>query len=328
MMRQLIENFPQQLADAVSIGKNAILSTRNQEIRNVLITGLGGSGIGGKVVAQLVEDEAKVPFYINNDYLLPNFVDEHTLVIVSSYSGNTEETLAAMDCALKAGAQVAAITSGGAVLDLCKAHELTHIIIPGGQPPRSQFGYSFVQQLFLLSHYGIIDALWIEKLSGISAFLEKKQGEIIALAQGLCDENGNRIPIIYADRAFEGVAIRWRQQLNENSKLLCWHQVFPELNHNEMVGWDAGSNCYHVMILQTSFDHPRSRMRMEISKPWIEQKGALVSIVSALGENRLEQVISLIHLGDWLSLLLAEKNNTDPVIIEAIDHLKGELAKR
>lgn len=328
MMRQLIQEFPAQLADAYQIGLSSQITRSSSEIRNVLITGLGGSGIGGKVVAQLLEEEAKVPFYINNDYVLPSFVNEHTLIIVSSYSGNTEETLAAMKAGLEAGAEVAAITSGGEVLELCKKHGLQHIIIPGGHPPRSQFGYSFVQQLFLLVHFGIIGEQWIKELSNLSGFLANQQAAIIDLAEKLCEENGQRIPIIYSERAFEGVAIRWRQQLNENSKLLCWHHVFPELNHNEMVGWDAGSNCYQVIFIKTSFDHERSRMRMEISEDWIAKKDAQVSHAEAFGNSRLEQVISLIHLGDWLSLLLAEKNDTDPVIIEAIDHLKGELAKR
>ncbi len=328
MMRQLIQEFPAQLADAYQIGRTATLSKSSSEIRNVLITGLGGSGIGGKVVAQLLEEEARVPFYINNDYVLPAFVDQHTLIIVSSYSGNTEETLAAMKAGLQAGAVVAAITSGGEVLELCQKHQLAHIVIPGGHPPRSQFGYSFVQQLFLLVHFGIIGENWIAGLSELSGFLAQQQADIIDLAAQLCEENGNRIPIIYSERAFEGVAIRWRQQLNENSKLLCWHHVFPELNHNEMVGWEAGSNCYQVIFLKTRFDHERSRMRMDISEEWIAKKDAKVSHAAAFGSSRLEQVMSLIHLGDWLSLLLAEKNGTDPVIIEAIDHLKGELAKR
>ena len=124
------------------------------------------------------------------------------------------------------------------------------------------------------------------------------------------------------------MAIRWRQQLNENAKLLCWHHVFPELNHNELVGWDGGSDEFAVLILRTADDYERNSIRMDISKEWIENKKANVIEVRAKGSNPIEGMIHLVNLGDWVSLLIAEANNTDPVSIEAIDHLKSELAKQ
>ncbi len=147
-MEQLVAAFTKQLEEAIEIGQKASLSPCDKTLQNIVITGLGGSGIGGRIVAQLVQENANLPIFINNNYTLPGFVNEKTLVIVSSYSGNTEETLAAMKQALSKGAEVACITSGGEVNELAKTHHLNVINIPGGNPPRTMLAYSLTQQFF------------------------------------------------------------------------------------------------------------------------------------------------------------------------------------
>lgn len=326
-MRELIVSFPNQLKHAIEIGENSELVPNQKPISNVLICGLGGSGIGGKIMAQLVSDHCSIPVLTNNTYTIPHFVDQNTLVIISSYSGNTEETVQAMNEAHARGAQIAAITSGGSVLEMVKAHGYNHILIPGGHPPRSQFGYSIVSQLFLFHHYGLISDEVYQGYKSLPEFLSNAQDSIIAEAKAIAEAIKNKLPILYADDALEGVAVRWRQQLNENSKMLCWHHVFPELNHNELVGWDGGDERFVVLMLHSSEDHPRNQKRMEITKEWIEQKRADIVEIHAKGENRLQRMISLVNLGDWVSLLIAEQKGCDPVAIDAIDHLKSELAK-
>ena len=278
-------------------------------------------------MSELVSDHCPIPVLTNNTYSIPSFVDENTLVIISSYSGNTEETVQAMKHAQNSGAQIAAITSGGSVLEMVQENGHNHILIPGGHPPRSQFGYSIVSQLFLFHHYRLISDEIFEAHKTLPEFLSDAQDSIIAEAKTISEAIRNNLPILYSDDAIEGVTVRWRQQLNENSKMLCWHHVFPELNHNELVGWDGGDDRFVVLILHSSEDHPRNQKRMEITKEWIEQKRAEVVQIHAKGDNRLQRMISLVNLGDWVSLLLAEQKGCDPVTIDAIDHLKSELAK-
>jgi glucose/mannose-6-phosphate isomerase len=325
MMRELIAGFADQIDHAVSIAVNTRFQNTGNGIQNVVVTGLGGSGIGGKIIAQLVQDSARVPISINNDYLLPAFVSEKSLVVVSSYSGNTEETVAAMKEALKRGARVACITSGGEVAQLAAKHKLDVVSIPGGQPPRSQFGYSAMSLLRIFDAYGISSNCF-DGAEKLGAFIRKHSAENEAKAKEIAGEMDQRIPIIYAESRNEGIAIRWRQQINENSKQLCWHHVYPEMNHNELVGWEGGDHRFVVLMLRSDDDHPRSVARMNITEPMMADRGARIVNILAGGKNRLERSFDLIHLGDWLSLILAEKNTIDPVSIVAIDYLKNALS--
>ena len=155
-MKTLIANFSKQLTEAINIGKSAKLSFSGEEIQNVLVCGLGGSGIGGSIVREVVTDEAKTPIELTKGYFIPAYVNQNTLVIISSYSGNTEETLNCMELAMKKNAKMVCITSGGKVLEIAKANKYDHIIVPGGMPPRSCLGYSLTQLFFILAHGGII----------------------------------------------------------------------------------------------------------------------------------------------------------------------------
>ena len=208
-----------------------------QVIHNVCISGLGGSGIGGTIVSQLTAGDTKVPVVVNKDYNIPTFVGENTLFVASSYSGNTEETLAALAKAEEAGATIACITSGGKVLEIATSKGYNHIQIPGGLPPRAAFGYSSVQLFKLLAHYEIIPASYVDQLENVPNHLTSLKEEIKSIAADLTDKFFGKYPIIYSDAGIEGVCVRFRQQINENSKMLCWHHALPEMNHNELVGW-------------------------------------------------------------------------------------------
>ncbi|MGB0137357.1 MAG: bifunctional phosphoglucose/phosphomannose isomerase [Flavobacteriales bacterium] len=325
-MRNLIASFPSHIQEAITIGSAFTAPALAREVRNIVISGLGGSGIGGKVISQYVSDQCAVPILVNNDYALPAYVDQHTLVIISSYSGNTEETVAAMQVAMGRGAMMAAVTSGGEVKATCEAHNLPHIVIPGGNPPRSMFAYSACQLLYLLRGFGLIGGDISAALEGAFNLLSSNQETIEADALEMAKTVNGTTPVIYSEQRLEGVAIRWRQQINENSKMLCWHHVFPEMNHNELVGWETGSDKLTVVVLQSSADHPRSRIRMEICKGIFASKTSRVLELPANGQNLLEEFFYLIHFGDWVSLHLAELNGTDPIDIRNIDFLKNELA--
>lgn len=326
-VKSLVEIFTKQLGEALEIGKNTKLIPNERKIRNVVITGLGGSGIGGKIVSQLVADQIKVPVIINNDYTLPNFVDEYTLVIASSFSGNTEETLSATDIALKKNATVACITSGGKLLELAKEKGLNHIILPEGDSPRAMLTYSLTQQFFILNHYGLISDNFKTELSSAIQLLNDEIEDIRSRALDIAENLVNKTPIIYAEAKFEGVAVRLKQQLNENSKILAYYHIVPEMNHNELVGWAGGNDHFAVINLHTSFDHPRSAKRMEISKEIITQYTSTYFDIHAKGKTMIEQSLYLILFGDWISVYLADLRGVDSIEVNVISFLKGELAK-
>jgi len=326
-MKTLISNFSSHLQEAIEIGNSANLNISNKTINNILISGLGGSGIGGTIVSQLLENESGIPISVNKTYSIPNYVDEQSLVIISSYSGNTEETLSAMKQAISQGAEVACITSGGEVLEIAQNNDFNHIIIPGGMPPRACFGFSFTQLFYILHHYKIIGDSFKAQIKAGIIMLEKYEEEIKDEALSLAQSILNKTPVIYTSASYEGVGIRLRQQINENSKLLCWHQVFPEMNHNELVGWKGGDENLAVLILRNNSDYSRTQKRMEICKEIFSKYTNTILEVFSKGDSEIERTLYLIHLGDWISWFLSEKNDVDAMEIEVINYLKSELSK-
>ncbi|MBA2613746.1 MAG: bifunctional phosphoglucose/phosphomannose isomerase [Bacteroidetes bacterium] len=325
-MKALVQNFTTQLNEAKAIADKAIISS-SQNINNIVITGLGGSGIGGTIIYELISDSCKVPIVINKDYFLPAFVDANTLLIVSSYSGNTEETLSAMQQAISKKVQIVCITSGGKVLELAKQHQFDFIEIPGGNPPRSCIGYSLVQLIKVLVAKGFADKKLFSDLEASIALLDKEHIAIKTEAQKIAGKLLNKICVIYSLGTCEGAVVRFRQQINENSKMLCWHHVFPEMNHNELVGWTTKNDSLVVITFHTSFDYGRTQKRYTVCKPIFEKYSSGVIDIAAKGESKLEQFLYLINIGDWISCYVAELRGIDPVEVNVIDHLKAELAK-
>ncbi len=326
-MKELIEQFPGQLRKAIAIGEKAEFPAPGREIRNVVITGLGGSGIGGTIVSQVTAREIRVPVIVNKDYFLPGFIDAHTLVIVSSYSGNTEETTAAMSTALKRKAIVCCVTSGGQVLEMAKENGCDHVLIPDGLPPRAAFGYSFTQLLFILHGYGLIKDGFRHHLENAAALLEREAAAVRDDAQRLAESLTGKITVIYSEAAFEGVCVRFRQQLNENGKMLCWHHALPEMNHNELVGWTIPDDRLAVVFLRNGDDYARTQARMEISREVIRKYTPHVFEVFSKGNHMLERVFYLVHYGDWVSWYLSDIRKIDATEVKVIDFLKGELAR-
>src|SRR5690606_24788271 len=196
--------------------------------------GLGGSGIGGTVASQIVANDANIPIIVNKDYKIPAFVNENTLVICSSYSGNTEETLEMLALAEAKGAEIACVTSGGKLEEIAKGKGYNLITIPSGHPPRAAFGFSLPPLFKLLHHYHVINNSFAEDFSKSIVNIDNNETFIKDEAKVLTEKLFGKIPVIYSDASFEGVSVRFRQQINENSKMLCWHHVIPEMNHNEL----------------------------------------------------------------------------------------------
>jgi len=326
-MRRLVKEFTSQLTEALEIGKNTNLKAPKNTINNIVITGLGGSGIGGKIATQLMADQLKVPAVINNDYSLPKFVNENTLVIVSSFSGNTEETLEALQSAQKANAEIACITSGGKLAQIANDNNYNLLVLPTAFSPRAMLTYSVIQQLFLFHHYGFINNEFIDDTRETVKLLDNEVNDIMAVAKQTANALFEKTTVAYSEASMEGVITRFRQQINENSKSLAWEHVFPEMNHNELVGWAGGKDEYAVLIFRSSFEHSRSSVRINISKDIFRKYTSTVLEFNAKGDTLLAQSFYHILLGDWISVYLAELNKVDDVEVKVIDFLKAELAK-
>jgi glucose/mannose-6-phosphate isomerase len=325
-MKDLVQNFTAQLKEAKAIVEKAVIAP-GKNIQNIVVTGLGGSGIGGTIMSELIADNCKVPLAVSKDYFVPAFINENSLVIISSYSGNTEETLSAMQKAMAKKAQIACITSGGKVLELAKQNQFDFIQIPGGNPPRSCIGYSLVGLIKVLTEKGLANNSLLQDLDKAIALLDSENENIKKEAKEIAAKLNNKFPIIYSLGTCEGTVVRFRQQINENSKMLCGHHTFPEMNHNELVGWTTKNDDIVVVTFHTTFDYDRTKKRYEVCKPLFEKYSSGVIDIYAKGESKLEQFLYLINIGDWISCYIADLRGIDPVEVKVIDHLKAELAK-
>jgi len=326
-MNDYINDFTNHLTKAMEIGNSSELNKTDNQFSNVLICGLGGSGIGGTIVNDIVSPLVGIPILSTKDYSIPNFVDENTLVIASSYSGNTEETIYALEKCKGRNAEICIITSGGKLKNIAEENNYNHILIPGGQPPRAMFGYAFTELFFVLNHYGIINDSFKSDFKKSISLLDLEKENIQKEAKELAKRMYKQTPVIYVANGFEGVAIRFRQQINENSKMLAWHNVIPEMNHNELLGWRTNVNDLAVVYFRNKCDYKRNQIRMDINKKVISKFTNNITEVWSKGDTVLANSLYHINLGDWASWYLSEMNNVDAIEIDVINFLKGELGK-
>lgn len=325
-MKTLVEGFTKQLQEALEIANEAVLTKKN-DIQNIVVTGLGGSGIGGTILSEIIQDECPVPLIVNKDYFLPEFVSPNSLVIISSYSGNTEETISAMNQAISKKAQIVCVTSGGKILEMAKEHDYDAIVIPGGNPPRSCIGYSLVQLVKIIQFNGLVKSDLLKQVENAIALLDAEKSAIKVEATLVAKTLFGKLPVLYSLGSCEGTVVRFRQQINENSKMLCWHHTLPEMNHNELVGWTEKNDSLAVVTFRTSFDYERTIKRYEICKSLFQKYSASVTDINAKGKSKVEQFFYLINIGDWISCYLADLKQIDAVEVDVIINLKNELAK-
>jgi len=325
-MKNLVEGFTKQLQEALDIANKAVLTKKNN-IHNIVVTGLGGSGIGGTLLSELVQSECPIPIIVNKDYFLPEFVNSNSLVIISSYSGNTEETLSAMKQAIDKNAQIVCVTSGGEVHSIAQQYKFDTIIIPGGHPPRSCIGYSLIQLFKIVQFNGFVKTDLLNQVKATITLLDNEKEAIKVESTLIAKKLLNKIPVIYSLGSCEGAAVRFRQQINENSKMLCWHHTLPEMNHNELVGWTEKNDSLAVVTFRTSFDYARTIKRYDICKTLFEKYSHSVTDITAKGTSKVEQFFYLINIGDWITCYIADLKNIDAVEVNVITNLKNELAK-
>ena len=326
-MNNYINDFTNHLTEAMEIGDASNLKKSDKKFNNILICGLGGSGIGGTIINDIISSKATIPILATKDYSIPNFVDENTLVIASSYSGNTEETIYALEKCQNRNTEICIITSGGKLKTIAEENSYNHIIIPGEHPPRAMFGYAFTELFYVLNYYGIIDNSFKSDFINSISLLNSEKEDIQNKAMELAKKMYQKTPVIYVAQGFEGVAVRFRQQINENSKMLCWHHVVPEMNHNELLGWRTNVDDLAVVYFRNKSDFDRNQIRMDINRKVISKFTNNITEVWSKGDSQIENTLYHINLGDWVSWYLSEMNNVDAIEIDVINFLKGELAK-
>jgi glucose/mannose-6-phosphate isomerase len=275
-MYQLLKAFPDHWAEGTALGASLDTTLDAAEISNLVVAGMGGSAIGGDLLRTYGLDRSPLPVYICRSYSLPAFVSADSLVIVSSYSGNTEETLACLREALERNCKVVCITSGGQVLQAAREHSLPYVIIPGGMPPRAALGYSFSVLLQIASRIKLCtldDAelvatqrLLREGVTTYSDYSENAENEALEIAQRIAYS----VPVIYSESGFlEGVNLRWRGQLQENAKVFAVGNFYPEMNHNEIMGWEHIAHLTgraSLILLEDEDDHPRVRQHRQVRR--------------------------------------------------------------
>jgi glucose/mannose-6-phosphate isomerase len=332
-----MENFPSQLRTAVGMGKDTPLSVGGEGVNAVAVVGMGGSAIGGELAAGYLSGSSTVPLSVVRDYSLPAYVGPSTLVYVSSYSGNTEETLSAYAEARERGAAIICSTTGGEVAGIAGAEGHDVVRVPAGYPPRAALGFSLVPLLFVLARLGLApdpsqdveDAIDVVE-DGVRRFglgVPTAENEAKKLAAWFFEG----VPVVYgAAPGTSVVANRWCGQFSENSKVVAHRNELPEMNHNEIVGWSGArpmGGKARVVFLRDADDHPRVARRMDITAGTVEAAGAEVRDVTSRGPTRLARVLSLVQLGDFTSFYLAVLAGVDPTPVAPIDALKKKLAE-
>ena len=312
---QVIDNFPAQCKQAIDLVQG---KTITGEIANIVICGMGGSAIGGDILRCLMKD-TNMPVFVNRGYELPEFVDAYSLVILLSYSGNTEETLSCLYQAKDKEAHIYAITSGGALAEQCDKV----IKIPGGMQPRAALGYLFFPVLGLLGNSGILKSTGEDFQDMLKAITDVEA--IKDQAKAIAKKIKEKTALIYASRTMGPVAYRWKTQINENAKQPAFANVFSELNHNEIAGFQfMNRNEYIAILLKDEHEDPRMAKQMNTAKEVIDSRIDVIE-VPLNGNVLLTKMFWAIFLGDYVSYYLAMHNRTDPADVEVIEWLKKRL---
>lgn len=336
-MFQSIYDFPIQMKEAQSIGEKIELKNTYTDIQNIILCGMGGSAIGGDLSRSLVSNSLKLPLIVNRNYKLPNWVNSNSIVICSSYSGNTEESLSAYHDAISKGARVIGVTTGGKLASLLDQNNNDKVAIPSGLQPRAAVAFSFIPLLYLLKKLNVTDGEAINDLGSTIDAIElardlysadNDKNPTLSLAKEIYDT----LPIIYGENeSTSAIALRWKGQFCENSKMLAYHNEIPEMNHNEIVGWQENSQLLKKITILWVSDkslNTRNSLRIDASSDILKNIPSLQKKIELDGGSFTERFIHLLHFGDWVSYWCALLHKTDPSPVNKIDVLKKILSEK
>jgi glucose/mannose-6-phosphate isomerase len=329
-------NIPQYCLDAVRRAKS-IRVPKKMKLRNILILGVGGSAIGGELLRDWLRDRISIPIGICRDYTLPAYADRNTLVCAISYSGETEETLSAFVDAVKKRCVVFAITSGGHLLSFSKKLQIPYMIVPGGLPPRAAFPYLFLPLAIIMEKLSVVSSveMEIEEVISVAEKVLKENSPQIPLKDNLAKDLAwklrGTIPVVYGFKQYCSVAHRWKMQFDENSKMVNKYDVFPELDHNEVMGWQASEKFtknFSVVLIRDREEPAEIKLRIESTKSLALRRVRDVLEVFSEGEDRLAKMLSTICLGDLVSVYLAILKGVDPTPVGTITDIKMAIKKK
>jgi glucose/mannose-6-phosphate isomerase len=337
-MRRLLYEFPHQEEKIVQLMKDVRFPSAYKKVKNIIVSGLGGSSVGGDLLKNFLRDRLNLPLIVNRNYTLPNWVGKESLLICVSYSGNTEETLSSYRIGKKCGSKLIVISSGGELTELAKKDGFPCILVPeGGIPPRTALGYLFFPQLFILKILGFVN-IEDDELSEATQTLENLREEIDILspknkniAKKIAGEIYQTIPLIYTTYDYlEGVGIRWKTQINENSKSPVYYGFFPELDHNEIMGWEGAGELvgkFSLILLRDKGESERMTKRIDFTSSLIKGKADKILEVYSRGEKLLSRILSLVYIGDYVSFYLGILNGVAPSEIKSILNLKKRMSE-
>jgi glucose/mannose-6-phosphate isomerase len=330
-----------QRAERVEIPKEIKISKditiQYKKPKNIIIAGMGGSAIGGEILKDWLQDRLPLPIQVCREYQLPAYVDKNTLVFAVSYSGNTEESLSAFLDAVKRRCMVLSVTSNGLMLAFTEKMNLPHVTIPDGMPPRVALAYLFFPLPILMEKMGILQNINGE-LEEVIVVLEKLSRETapqIATennpSKKLALELNGTIPVVYGFRQYSAVTQRLKDQFNENTKIPCKQDVFPELNHNEVMGWNAPESLtkqFTILLIRDRDEPPEIKNRIETTKLLALNKAQKILEIYARGKHSLTKMLSGMYIGDFASIYLAILQGKDPTPVETIAKIKQKLKNR
>lgn len=327
-----VTSLPAQLGAGFELGNRAWMHLKGIRPRVFVVAGMGASAIGGDLLRRYLARRSGIPFLVSREHALPASVGEGSLVVVSSYSGNTSEALSSLADALKKRAGVACISSGGQLAEEARRLSIPHLAIPSGYPPRAGLGYSFGALLSLAWQVGLCDdptaeiAECVRRLETLSAIYSLPESEDNSAAR-LAGELGSSLPVIYCGSELDGVGLRWRNQFCENSKRLAFVSFLPEASHNEVMGWEASRVGIEagVIVLRTPDEHPEVSRLLCLTREVVAGRARFCGEFWADGPSLLCRTFSLILLGDYASVYLAVASGLDPTPITTIDMLKCSL---
>ncbi len=316
-MLRVLASFPDQCEAALELGRNIKIKP---PVNAVVVCGMGGSALGAEIVKSYLGE--RIPFFIVRDYVIPAWLNKNTLVFVISYSGNTEETLSCYAEAKKRQCTIVCITSGGKLRDLALRENVPVIEMPRGMMPRDSLGYQSIPMLNVLTNSGIIPAT--NELNSLARMLRQ---DVREKASQIAERMVNKIPLIYSSQRMMCYGKIWKAKINENAKVQVFANVFPELNHNEMVGFTNTLGEYYMVIIEDEGDHERVKKRMAITKEFMQERGISVLLLKVTGKNRLARIFSTILLGSFVGYYLALEYQIDPTPIIMVEEFKKRMRR-
>ncbi len=318
-------SLPDHLRDALWRVDSARLEP--MECSGLLVCGMGGSAIGGDLAAAALGSRLSRPLDVVRGYAVPPWTLPDRVIFCSSYSGNTEETLACYDAAEAVGARRIAATTGGSLAEAARRDGVPVIGMPAGLQPRAAVGYTFAIAAEVAALVGAGESLRTE-IDSSAAHLEASRDRLLEQAAELAERIGDSVPLLYGCGLTVPVAYRWKCQVNENAKRPAFDHALPEMDHNEIVGWErAGEGSFSAVFLEDCDQHPRERQRVELTAELVAPQAHDVIRLETVGETRTERLLWAVVLGDLLSLELAARGGTDPTPVDVIESLKDRLGR-